>query len=76
MAALKKATVYIDPEIHKALRLKAAETDSSVSDVLNESLRASLLEDADDLKAIRERKKEATMSYEKMLAKLKADGRL
>ena len=50
----KRATVYFDPALHKALRLKAAETDRSLSDIVNEAVKLSLLEDAEDLAAFEE----------------------
>ena len=73
-ASPKRATVYFDPVLHKALRLKAAETERSVSDVVNEAVRVLLAEDADDLAAIRERADEPTVSFESFVRDLKAEG--
>jgi hypothetical protein len=72
----KRATVYFESEVHKALRLKAAETDRSMSDLVNESVRAQLAEDADDLDAFRRRKKEPTVSFEDFVKDLKRRGKL
>ncbi|MBT8400059.1 MAG: CopG family transcriptional regulator [Rhodothermia bacterium] len=72
----KRATIYFDAELHRALRLKAAETDQSMSDVVNEAVRILLLEDAQDLKAARERQDERTVSFESFVADLKKHGRL
>lgn len=73
---LKRATVYFEPELHKAIRLKAVHTNRTISDVVNDSVRATLLEDQEDLAAIEDRASEATVSYEEFLAKLKADGKI
>jgi plasmid stability protein len=72
----KRATVYFESEVHKALRLKAAETDRSMSDLVNEAVRAQLAEDADDLDAFRRRKKEPTVSFEDFVKDLKRRGKL
>ena len=77
MATLsKRATVYFDPDIHRALRLKSAETTRSVSELVNEALRCSLAEDAEDLEAFEARAGEPLLSYEEMVKRLKADGRI
>jgi hypothetical protein len=72
----RRATVYLDPVIHKALKLKAVETDRSVSELINEAVRQSLMEDAEDLASFEERVSEPLVSYEEMVKRLKADGRL
>ena len=76
MGAAKKVTVYIEIEIHKALRIKAAETDQSVSDIVNEAIGIYLGEDADDLAAIKQRKGEKRISYEEVLKDLRKNGLL
>jgi len=72
----KRATVYFDPDIHKALRIKAANTETSVSDLVNQAVRQLLEEDREDLKAIDERVAEPTVSYEALLEDLKANGKI
>jgi plasmid stability protein len=72
----KRATVYFDPHLHRALRVKAAETDRSVSEIVNESLRQSLAEDAEDLAAFDERSSEPNLSFEAILKDLKKRGKL
>lgn len=77
MATLtKRATVYFDPTIHRALRLKAAETSRSLSDIVNDAVREALAEDAEDLAAFEERAAEPLVTYEEMVKRLKADGRI
>ncbi len=73
---IKRATIYFDPDLHKALRLKAVETSRSVSDLVNEAVREALSEDAEDLAAFEERADEPLISYEEMVKRLKKDGRL
>lgn len=73
---LKRATIYIEPELHQAVRLKSAHTNRTISDIVNESLRSALREDQEDLDAFENRKTEPVISYEALLAKLKADGKI
>ena len=72
----KRTTIYFDPNLHKALRLKAVETSRSVSDLVNEAVRDALSEDAEDLLAFEERADENLISYEEMVKRLKKDGRI
>jgi len=72
----KRATIYFDPLLHKALRLKAVETSRSVSDLVNEAVREALAEDAEDLAAFEERSGEPLIHYEEMLKRLKQNGRI
>ena len=72
----KRATVYFDPAIHRALRLKAAETDRSLSDLVNEAIKLSLAEDADDLAAFEERASEPNLAFEAVVKELKKRGKI
>jgi len=72
----KKSTVYFEPDIHQALRIKAATTHQSVSEVVSEAVRISLREDQEDLSAFELRANEATLSYEELLEELKSHGKL
>ena len=72
----KRSTIYLEENLHRALRLKAAEVDASMSDIVNDALRASLEEDADDLADIRKRKRESSVSFEDFVTSLKAGGKL
>jgi hypothetical protein len=76
MPATKRATVYLDPRLHRALRLKSAETDQTISDLVNDAVREALAEDADDLGAIEKRKTEPRRPFESFVADLKRRGRL
>ena len=72
----KRATIYLEPEIHRALRLKAIETDRSLSDLVNEAARAELAEDAEDLEAFAARKREPTVTFEEFVKNLKRHGKI
>ncbi|MGD2054977.1 MAG: CopG family transcriptional regulator [Gammaproteobacteria bacterium] len=72
----KRATVYFEPEIHRALRLKAAETERSISDLVNEAVQHSLAEDAEDLAAIDDRVNEPNLPYEAVVKDLKRRGKI
>ena len=72
----KRATVYFDPAIHKALKLKSIETSKSISDLVNMAVKEALAEDAEDISAYEERTNESLISFSDMLKRLKKDGRI
>ena len=72
----KRATVYFDASLHRALRLKAAETDRSVSDLVNEAVRLTLAEDADDLLAVQERENEPALSFADVVKDMRLRGKV
>ena len=74
--ATKRSTVYFDPKLHAALRLKAAHANRSLSELVNDAVRAALAEDQEDLAAFEDRVAEPTMSYEALLDDLKAHGKI
>jgi len=76
MATTKRATVYLDAPLHRALRLKAAETEASISELVNAAIRDSLAEDADDLEAFRTRAKEPRLAFEAVVRDLRRRGKL
>ena len=69
-----RSTVYLEEEIHRALRLKAASVERSMSRIVNDALRAALREDLSDLAAFAERRGEPSSTYDDFLAQLRADG--
>ncbi len=71
---MSKATLYLDDTVHQALRMKAAETRQSMSDLVNEALKVSLREDLEDISDWKKRRNEKTYGYEEFLAQLEADG--
>lgn len=72
----KRATVYFDPIIHKALKLKSIETSKSISELVNKAVKEALAEDAEDIAAVEERENEPLVSFSEMLKRLKKDGRI
>jgi hypothetical protein len=72
----KRVTVYLKPEYHRALRVKSAETEHSVSDLVNSAVKQALLEDAVDLEAFDERAGEPLLAFEDVVKKLKRDGKI
>ena len=76
MTDARRATVYFDPSLHKALRVKAVQTDHSLSDLVNAAVRRSLAEDAEDLAAFDVRAKEPDLAFEDVLKDLKRRGKL
>ena len=72
----KRATIYFDADVHQALRLKAAASDRSISDMVNEAVKAALAEDAEDLAAFDQRKSERSVSFESFVRALRQRGRI
>jgi plasmid stability protein len=72
----KRSTIYFEPELHKALRLKAANTERSISDLVNDAIRQALREDQEDLAAFEERAAEPAITYEALLEDLKVHGKI
>ena len=76
MSLPKRATVYFEPEIHRALRLKAAATDRSISDMVNDAVKLALAEDAEDLAAFEERAHEKSVDFESVVRSLRRRGKI
>jgi len=74
--ALRRSTIYLDPELHRALRIKAAETDRSISELVSDAVKSALAEDAEDLQAFDERASEPDLLFETVVRALKADGKI
>ncbi len=73
---IKRTTVYLDSELHHALRIKAAETEHSMSELVAEAIKLSLAEDAADIAAFDERRKEPSLVFDDVLKRLKANGKI
>ena len=76
MSENKRATIYFDPDLHRALRMKAAATETSISDVVNEAVRYTMTEDAEDLETFHMRETEELISFEDVLKDLKKNGKI
>jgi plasmid stability protein len=76
MEDAKRATIYFDATVHQALRLKAAASNRSISAMVNDAVRASLAEDADDQIAAESRQAEQSISFESFVQELRSSGRL
>ena len=70
----KRSTVYLDPELHRALKIQAAETESNVSELINHAIKQALIEDRDDLASFRDRAKDELVTFEEVLTDLNLDG--
>ncbi len=73
---MKRATVYFEEDVHKALKVKAAEVSSSVSDLVNETIKESFMDDLADLQAFRDRETEPAMEFETFLKQMKKNGKI
>jgi hypothetical protein len=76
MSEAKRATIYLEPALHRALRLKSAETDATISDIVNAAVREALAEDADDLAAVAERRSEPARPFAAFVSDLRRRGKL
>ena len=76
MSLPKRATVYFEPEIHRALRVKAAATDRSISDMVNDAVKRDLAEDAEDLAAFKQRAHEGNVDFEVLVRSLRRRGKI
>jgi hypothetical protein len=76
MSTAKRATIYFAPEIHRALRLKAVASDRSISDMVNDAVKLSLAEDAEDIQAFDRRKREPSLDFEQFVKALRRRGKL
>jgi len=76
MSQSKRATVYFDHDVHRALSRRAEATDRSISRVVNEAVRLALAEDADDLKAFQSRAPEPNLDFDKVVRSLRRRGKL
>jgi hypothetical protein len=76
MSDPKRTTIYFDPEIHQALRLKSAVSERSISEMVNDAVRSSLAEDAEDLAAFDDRADEPAVDFEDFVKKMKRSGKL
>ena len=72
----KRSTIYLEPDLHQALRMKSLETSRSMSEIINDAVKEALAEDAEDLAVFDERQQEPLLSYQEMLEKLKKNGRI
>lgn len=72
----KRATVYLDTQLHRALKIKSAQSDCTISELVNTAVKQSLAEDFEDLSAFEERKNEPNLDFEEVLEELKASGKL
>ncbi len=73
---LKRATIYLDPKLHRALKIKAAQIDKTISELVNIAIKQSLGEDLEDLSAFKERKDEPNLDFQDVLKELKGSGYL
>ncbi|MBX7149065.1 CopG family transcriptional regulator [bacterium] len=72
----KRTTIYLDPHLHKTLKLKATETSKTISELIALAVQNSLAEDEEDLRAFKERANEPRYSYESVLKELKKNGKI
>ncbi len=75
-ANTKRTTIYLDSDLHHALRIKAAETEHSMSELVQDAIKLSLAEDSIDLSAIEQRKKEPSLPFEDVLKKLRKNDKI
>lgn len=73
---LKRSTVYLDPKVHRALKIKSAHSSRTISELVNDAIKLTLAEDHEDLSAFDERKNEPNLDFESVLNDLKSSGKI
>lgn len=73
---LKRSTVYLDPQIHRALKVKSAHSSKTMSELINEAIKLSFAEDYEDLSAFEERIDEPNLDFESVLKELQSSGKI
>ncbi len=76
MELTKRATIYFNPDIHKILKMKSAETSRSISEIVNNAILQELSEDEEDIRDFNLRISEPTVTYAELLKKLKVNGKI
>jgi plasmid stability protein len=72
----KRTTIYLDRQLHQALRIKAAQTEHSMSELVAEAVKLALAEDSVDLAAFKQRSKEPSLAFRDVLKTLKKNGKI
>ena len=73
---LKRSTIYLDPQLHRALKIKSAQVSKTISALVNEAIKFSLAEDLEDLEAFEDRLNEPNLDFEYVLKDLKSSGKI
>ena len=73
---LKRSTVYLDPKLHKALKIKSAHSSKTISQLVNDAIKLSLAEDYEDLSAFEDRINEPNLDFEAVLKDLQSSGKI
>jgi len=73
---LKRSTIYLDPKIHRALKIKSVNSSKTISELVNDAIKLSLAEDYEDLKAFDDRSNEPNLDFESVLEDLQASGKI
>lgn len=76
MSSSRRTTIYLEPEVHQALRLKAVSTEQSISEMVNATLKRALVEDAEDLEGFVQRRSEKSVPFEDFVMELRRRGKL
>lgn len=71
-----RTTVTLPTTVYRALKIQAAETNQTVSRLIEDAVKYQIMEDLEDAEAVRARAKEPSLSFDSFTAKLKADGLL
>jgi predicted DNA-binding protein len=75
-STLKRSTIYLDPQLHRALKIKSAQVSKTISALVNEAIKFSLAEDLEDLEAFEDRLNEPNLDFEYVLKDLKSSGKI
>lgn len=72
----KRATIYLDPELHQALKIKSAQSARTISELVNAAIKHNLAKNFQDLSAFEERTHEPDLDFEDVLKSLRSRGKI
>ncbi len=71
-----RTTLTFNDELFRALKIRAAEADETISKYVEDAVKYQLLEDAEDLEALEKTKNEPVYDFDELVKKFKAEGLL
>jgi hypothetical protein len=71
-----RTTITMNDKMFKILKMRAAETDESISRLVEDAVKYQILEDFEDIEDAEKREKESTHSFDDLVAQFKAEGLL
>lgn len=71
-----RTTITINDKLYRALKMRAADSDASISQLIENAVKYQVLEDLEDIEDAKKRQQESSYSFDDLVAQLKAEGLL